>query len=597
MKNNGKILKEKFKSDVDALITHVSTCLRQLEEDVAKSIDERVCILLANIFEKESYWLHRARVNEISKVYDNVRKVLTETNVDYQEVTEIKLQVEAIHETIGKTEANEQLGLQFDISNASMDFDHILQSLSAKDLLQQLPIIEEGQFGKRKLYAVDDCIKSLIADGDLQAFKTYLDKFPDKIRRYLLRKEYDHQSILFEAIRNCNMPFLRYLVEDCRIPISEVLLSSLSTNTSPLHSIEETAEYLVSQAPSQGGNLLHLAIDLDNVKLCQVALDQYQVDIEMPSSYNEKALISAIRKNHWNVFSFLLQRGAKQYCLSHEEGTAIHETLQNKRNRNFILECLYRNHNSLYQKNFADKTAVEELLQLRPCYSEEEITEWEDLLDILMPKVPNVLHVLRNSTTKGQITQRRQWQRDKNYITYLLLKAVEARDKSILDCLKQVKCLDWKVQEPYNGMTLLHKAAKLGNLHAVNFLAKHIDINCRTYEGQTPLHFASFWGHFRTVASLRVRHGANVNLLDNSGLTALDYCEQGIRQGNKDAGDVKKLLNRNDMVKLKRRYCDCSSSEEDEFVKFGQYQDGNGSEINENINYLPSDSGSDDDLN
>ena len=93
------------------------------------------------------------------------------------------------------------------------------------------------------------------------------------------------------------------------------------------------------------------------------------------------------------------------------------------------------------------------------------------------------------------INGRKQWKRDSLYTYQTVSKAIEYQ-KSKLYVFRQLEWLDWTVRDPSTGMTLLHKAAKIGNLEAVRFFVEHIDVNCRENDGQTPLHLAVFWGHF-----------------------------------------------------------------------------------------------------
>ena len=61
------------------------------------------------------------------------------------------------------------------------------------------------------------------------------------------------------------------------------------------------------------------------------------------------------------------------------------------------------------------------------------------------------------------------------------------------------------------GSTPLHRAARTGKLEAVRLLLKHCDVNSMDSYWQTPLHYASAAGHFKTVKFL-VDAGANPTL-------------------------------------------------------------------------------------
>jgi len=78
-----------------------------------------------------------------------------------------------------------------------------------------------------------------------------------------------------------------------------------------------------------------------------------------------------------------------------------------------------------------------------------------------------------------------------------------------------------------NGRTLLHFA---GSKDVVEFLiAKGVDVNAKTNEGGTPLHYAARDGR-RNAAELLITRGANVKAKDNDGLTPLDYAARDGKQ-------------------------------------------------------------------
>eukprot|EP01092_Planopodium_desertum_P008203 TRINITY_DN3404_c0_g2_i6.p1 TRINITY_DN3404_c0_g2~~TRINITY_DN3404_c0_g2_i6.p1 ORF type:complete len:356 (-),score=42.62 TRINITY_DN3404_c0_g2_i6:12-1079(-) len=79
------------------------------------------------------------------------------------------------------------------------------------------------------------------------------------------------------------------------------------------------------------------------------------------------------------------------------------------------------------------------------------------------------------------------------------------------------------------GQTLLHLAARKGFLQLIRFLlpkATPAEINGRDNFGYTALHYACWAGQQNTVDSL-MNHGAHVDLLSNSGITAMKLAEAG----------------------------------------------------------------------
>ena len=77
------------------------------------------------------------------------------------------------------------------------------------------------------------------------------------------------------------------------------------------------------------------------------------------------------------------------------------------------------------------------------------------------------------------------------------------------------------------GRSGLHKAAYWGHIDTVKFLVNNLklDVNHQDNEGDTALHDAARFGHTEVVQFL-VNSGANVNLKNKSGFTAMDIAKE-----------------------------------------------------------------------
>lgn len=81
------------------------------------------------------------------------------------------------------------------------------------------------------------------------------------------------------------------------------------------------------------------------------------------------------------------------------------------------------------------------------------------------------------------------------------------------------------------GSSALHIAAELGNLDLIKeILEKKININKRQKEGLTPLHCAAQNGQLNAVEYL-ISMGADPDLVDNNGFTALEAANRFLPQG------------------------------------------------------------------
>ncbi|CEO17476.1 ankyrin repeat protein [Rickettsia monacensis] len=71
-----------------------------------------------------------------------------------------------------------------------------------------------------------------------------------------------------------------------------------------------------------------------------------------------------------------------------------------------------------------------------------------------------------------------------------------------------------------NAKTILHFAAKSGNLNLVNWLIENkADIHAKTNSGETILHFAAESGNLNLV-SLLIHNGTDINTKTDDGLTS-----------------------------------------------------------------------------
>ena len=591
-------LKAHLNVKIGELVAHVTKSLKQYQLSVASKIDEHASNLLANLEKKQKHWTNRNRNTEMEAIYKDVKTILNGSDNRFENATKTFVKVKSFHEAIAKSEYKPRLKLTVDLSETCRYIDTITHTLNegfyaAKALKGAMD--SDEYCDKTKTHEIQ--INQLITNGNLEEFQAYLRKFPTNMRRYLLEHEYGYESILHKAVRNCDLPFLRYFVDDCGLAITDGLLESIPSKPPDLNSVEQIAEYIVNKQPGLAPDLLHLSVNLNSVSLCHLALDKYKVGVDEPNVNGEKAIFLAIQKRHWDTFLFLLERGA---CLTGgtmeekwfededfskiRQSNILHAAVGfNRLSLKFLQECLYQNQDFLYEKNEKGQMPIEFAMEKHLLFQNKK---W---LELLLPKVPNALHVYNRSVVKGSMNNRHHWYRDQEYIFQVLSKAIEFRDTSKLSCFQQLKWLDWKVKDPKTGLTLLHKAAKLGNIEAVNFLSRQIDVNSRAFDGQTPLHLAAFWGHFKAVVILRVRHNASVNLCDNLGRDALYRCHQGGRRGHGRTAEIELVLTGNHN-QLESYVFNTSSSDEDEVFHFGRRVDrGRFYQINEADDYLSDD--------
>ena len=544
-----------MKTDIGKIVDRVKSVLEELESRINEEIDRLAAEHIANIEKKENYWCCDERTSEIEKTLNEVHEELSENGVEHETFTKVK----TVNEKLAEAEYDEKFRFTLDLGRTEYAFHDVFYSFNV-DLYALEALVDDRGLGQ-KVKKTDKQIlhvRKLIDQGDLDGLKSYLGKFPENIRRYLLESD----SVLSAAVQACDFNLVRYFVDDCQLAIGDSLLEVkrdwYGDNNWNLETAEKIATYLVHKQPSLAGKLLSFAVYLNSVNLCRLAIDEYKVKIDQPLwgvTSKETAVFKAANDGKWEVFEYLCKKGAElsngtfreRYSWYYlEDCNILHAAVAGSRyDMKFIQHCLWNNRDFLYHRNESGQTPVE--LALKEEYSNRN---W---MKFLMPRVPNVLHMLNKSIVNRSINNRKQWNRDSLYTYETLSKAIEYRESRLCH-FKEMEWLDWTVRDPSTGMTLLHKAAKIGNLEAVRFLVKHIDVNCRANDGQTPLHLAVFWGHIKITICLLVKNEADWTLKDNKGRSVRYRCEQGFRRNHKRCCDILDFLSYSTMEYLKTLY-------------------------------------------
>ena len=564
---------------------------------------------IASIEKKENYWCCDERTSEIEKTLNEVHEELSGDGVEHETFTKVK----AANEHLAEGEYAEKFQLTLDLRRTKQAFHDIFYSFSAENHAQYALVDDRGlgqkveTTGKQILH-----VKKLIGEGDLDGLKSYLDKFPKNIRRYLLESD----SFLKAAVQACDFNLVRYFVDDCHLPIGNALMDiqrgwdrNYETSKWNLETAEKIGTYLVHKQPNLAEQLLSSAVYLNSVKLCKLAIDEYKVKINQPIRRhldNDTAVFQAAKYKKWEVFEYLCKKGAKLTSGTARQGfltnsikgcNILHAVVADSNCEiKFVQHCLWKNRNFLYHRNANGQTPIDLALN-------EEHYSNSDSIKCLMPRVPNVLHVLNKSIVNKSINGRKHWKRGSLYTYQTVSKAIEYRESRLYQ-LRKIQWLDWTVRDPSTGMTLLHKAAKIGNLEAVRFLVEHIDVNCRANDGQTPLHLAVFWGHFNITICLLVKGNADVTLEDNKGRSVRYRCEQGSRRNHSGSSDILDVILDKSLESLKKRYPDESSyynesDDEDEDLMFGYFRKREKTEkyqVNENDDYTSEEESDDEDF-
>ena len=118
--------------------------------------------------------------------------------------------------------------------------------------------------------------------------------------------------------------------------------------------------------------------------------------------------------------------------------------------------------------------------------------------------------------------------RNENDESVLMLAAL----KGYLPLVKQLVENNADVNKP--GWTPLHYAASGGHVSIVEFLLEHSAyIDAESPNGSTPLMMAAMYGSPESVKVL-IQAGADLNIKNQLGLTALDFAVRGNRQNSKE---------------------------------------------------------------
>ena len=528
------------------LIVHATNKLREIEGSIADLFEETEAELVASIDDKKQNWMNVDRMLEKEALVNDVFLILNGSVQNYEKTTDIFTKVKSYHETIANVEQQPKPDLKVQVAYIT----HCISSFSCS--VRNLRWNNSTGYHPSTLKnPMEDRICKLISNGSLKDFKEVVDKFPSNLRQYLV----NGKTYVKQAIRECQFEFVRYFVDDCHISVTEDLFSNIRSLESNIQLAEVIAEYLVNKNPNLATSLLYKSVDLNSLKLCRLALEKFNVNIDEPQPDHEKAIFEAVERKKWDVFLFLLKKGARVdngniYEVEDQNqdpdlenrmmvggSNILHVALCKRKPRlEFVEQCLYQNPDFLYERNEKNETPVEVAFKMSSSRKEKK---W---MKLLFPKVPNFLHILNKSNINGAMKRRRQWQIGEEYTFKTLSKAIEISNSESFYDVKNIEWLDWTAQDPKTGVTLLHVAAKNGNHGVIYFLVQHVDVNCQTLTGQTALHLASFWGHPKVVRDLKLKYGADLKILDKNGKSALDWCNEGARCGRRYAADVRTIL-------------------------------------------------------
>ena len=86
-----------------------------------------------------------------------------------------------------------------------------------------------------------------------------------------------------------------------------------------------------------------------------------------------------------------------------------------------------------------------------------------------------------------------------------------------------------------DGMTALHIASTINDVHVVDFILQNVDnptraVNIKTTEGWTPGHFAGFFNNFDSL-NLLLESGADMSIRNSSNMSGFDEI---VRNDHKD---------------------------------------------------------------
>ena len=200
---------------------------------------------------------------------------------------------------------------------------HLYYSSQNGDLPQVKYLIEETNIDKDKQYCNGyTSIFSASEHGQVEVCEYLLSQGVS------LKSTDNHgNSILHYAIRSCQLPIVKYLLENLGIDIN----ITNDKNETPLHlscekGHEEISHYLISKGAdigvkgNNGDSVLHCACKSGLLPIVEYLIETAHNDINLENNNKETPLYSSYENKQFPVIEYLLSQGANLECKQYSDG-------------------------------------------------------------------------------------------------------------------------------------------------------------------------------------------------------------------------------------------------------------------------------------
>ncbi|KAL3282756.1 hypothetical protein HHI36_005923 [Cryptolaemus montrouzieri] len=257
----------------------------------------------------------------------------------------------------------------------------------------------------------------------------------------------------------------------------------------------ESPEYGISRLDCSGMNVLHYAVNSNNLEMVEYLLKVYkELNVNQCDSNLASPLHMAVKNGNVEMVKFLLDHGAFVNCRNRDEQTALHIACQN-----------------------GSSSLIHILLEFK---SDIHVLDHEGRNPLILSVINNSEDSLRILLEKGA---RINFEDDFGFTA--LRRAVWMNNTNLTRILIEHGA------RVFESHCLLHLAARNNNLEIIQALGRGgARWDVRDNEGNTPLMIACSRKNLQ-VAEYLLRNGASPNIVNYiNGMSAMHICVQDIRE-------------------------------------------------------------------